>query len=127
MSIRLLLDENLSEALLARLPSPFDGSSHVRQLLGEGRSDQEVWNAAREGGFVLVTLDTDFERMSVMLGAPPKVVWIAAHNPNNRRLSALLDAKAESIVRFVGDPDASFLAITEVSGAPARRSPGSQH
>lgn len=44
--MRLLLDENLSEALLPRLPHAFEGSSHVRLKLGEGTPDRGVWDAA---------------------------------------------------------------------------------
>jgi len=55
MIVRLLLDENLSEALLPKLPAAFGDSAHVRTLLGEGHPDRTVWNRARDGGFILLT------------------------------------------------------------------------
>lgn len=81
--IRLLLDENLSEAILRTISSIYPGSAHVRLALRPGASDEEVWAFARDHGFVLVTRDEDFERLSAMRGAPPKVVWLALHNAIN--------------------------------------------
>ena len=49
--MKLLLDENLSEALLPRLPAQFVGSSHVRHLLGEGTIDRVIWDTAAAGGY----------------------------------------------------------------------------
>lgn len=38
-----------------------------------GASDVRIWEHAREGGFLLITKDEDFHRLSVMRGFPPKV------------------------------------------------------
>jgi predicted nuclease of predicted toxin-antitoxin system len=74
--VRLLFDEQLSEKLIAVLHDIFADSLHVRALGAGGSSDQRVWQLAREQGCILVTKDEDFHRLSVMHGAPPKVVWI---------------------------------------------------
>lgn len=39
-------------------------------------SDTEVWNYAAEHGCTIVSKDADFHQRSLLLGAPPKVVWI---------------------------------------------------
>lgn len=111
--MRLLLDENLSETLLPRLPHAFEGSSHVRLKLGEGTPDRGVWDAAASGGFTIITLDSDFEAMSVLRGAPPKVIWLAIHNPSNARIAKLLASRADMILRFGADPEAALLALRE--------------
>ena len=111
--MRLLLDENLSEALLPRLPAAFAGSSHVRMLLGDGAPDRGIWDAARSRGFTIVTLDSDFEALSVLRGAPPKVIWLAIHNPSNARIARLVEARAKMILRFGADPDVALLALRE--------------
>ncbi len=67
--MKLLLDENLSEALLPRLPAQFVGSSHVRHLLAEGTIDRVIWDTAAAGGYAIVTLDSDFKAMSVIRAA----------------------------------------------------------
>ena len=109
--MRLLIDENLSEVLLDRLLPAFAGSSHVRLLLGEGPADNRVWEAAKAGGFTIITLDSDFEALSVLRGAPPKVIWLGIHNPSNRLLTKLLSERSESMLRFAADPESAFLAI----------------
>jgi predicted nuclease of predicted toxin-antitoxin system len=80
MTVRLLLDENLSERLLSAIVGLFPGSTHVRTLGRQGAADTAVWEIAREGGFVLLTRDEDFVSMSVLRGAPPKVVWLNTGN-----------------------------------------------
>lgn len=111
--MRLLFDENLSEAVLAALAPPFEPPEHVRRLLGDGATDRAVWQAARDGGFTIVTLDSDFEALGLLLGHPPKVVWLGLHNPSNQRVIALISAKADVIAAFIADPTTSFLALRE--------------
>lgn len=82
---RLLLDENLSETILRTISNTYPGSAHVRLALRAGATDEEVWRFARDQGFVLVTRDEDFERLSAMRGAPPTVVWLALHTPATLR------------------------------------------
>jgi predicted nuclease of predicted toxin-antitoxin system len=43
-------------------------------------SDTEVWNYAAEHGCTIVSKDADFHQRSLLLGAPPKVVWIRKGN-----------------------------------------------
>ena len=101
--IALLLDENLSEALLGRLQPLFPGSVHVRRVLRTGATDLEVWEFARKNELILVTRDEDFERLSALHGAPPKVVWLTGHNLGNAQVVALLQGVREAITRLVAD------------------------
>jgi predicted nuclease of predicted toxin-antitoxin system len=73
--MRLLFDEQLSDALPALLNDVFPGSLHVRALVGIGASDERVWKLAVEHDCLLVSRDEDFHRLSVLRGAPAKVVW----------------------------------------------------
>lgn len=111
-SMRLLLDENLSESVAVRIRDCFTDVSHVRSVLGGGASDRDVWSLARRERRALVTLDADFVALSLTLGAPPKVIWIDAHNPSNAGLAALLLARAASIRAFLGQDEATMLVLT---------------
>ena len=64
MSIKLLLDENLSERLLPLLSEAFPGSTPIRLLGLGGVDDRAVWDEARSSGSVLLTKDDDFLGMS---------------------------------------------------------------
>jgi predicted nuclease of predicted toxin-antitoxin system len=78
--VRLLLDENLSESVLPAIADLYPESLHVRLLGAGGASDDIVWRLAKEHDCVLVTRDEDFLRLSIVRGAPPKVVWLALGN-----------------------------------------------
>lgn len=82
--MKLLLDENLSERLLADLQRPFPGSTHVRLVGLDRADDKSVWTYAREHDFAIVTCDADFVEMSALFGWPPKVIWIRSANSPTR-------------------------------------------
>lgn len=108
---RLLLDENLSESVAALVAADFGEVLHVRTQLGTGATDDSVWDFARRRQLVLVTRDTDFERMSAMYGHPPKVVLVLGHNARSRDIASLLVARKPAVMRLVGDTGASLLRI----------------
>lgn len=74
MSAPLLLDENLSPRLVNCLSSQFPGSIHVRDAGLKGQSDERIWSFAAKNGFIIATKDDDFRSLSLLLGAPPKVI-----------------------------------------------------
>jgi predicted nuclease of predicted toxin-antitoxin system len=42
----------------------------------ETATDREVWAYAKTHDFVIVTKDSDFYDLSLVLGTPPRVIWI---------------------------------------------------
>ncbi len=109
--MRLLFDEQLSDDLPVMLADVFPGSLHVRALAGVGASDQRVWDLAAEQGCVLVSKDEDFHRLSVLRGAPPKVVWLRLGNCTTKALADLLRRREEDLRAFGDQAEASFLAL----------------
>ncbi len=85
--MKLLLDENLSRRLVPFLQHDFLGSSQVVLEGLESCSDTELWNFAKTQDFVIVTRDADFEELSLVWGAPPKVIWLKT--PNLTRAATL--------------------------------------
>jgi predicted nuclease of predicted toxin-antitoxin system len=76
----LLFDENLSPRLPALLVDEFPGSRHVRDVGLRGTTDQDIWNFAGAADFTIVTKDDDFRGLSLLRGAPPKVIWLVIGN-----------------------------------------------
>ena len=109
--MRLLLDENLSPKLVAAISHAFPDSHHVEQLGLRGATDQEVWEAARSGGFVLVSKDNDFRQFSFLYGPPPKVVWLAVGNAGTDSIRDLLLSSPAILTRFVETPEDAFLIL----------------
>jgi len=114
----LLLDENLSEAVLDSLSVAFPGSVHVREALGIGTEDRAVWDHAKASGLVLVTRDQDFQRMSLLYGAPPRVIWLSGHNLSNARVVDTLRSGRERIMTFLADRELSTKAGQNVLTSP---------
>lgn len=85
--MKLLLDENLSRRLVPFLQNDFPGSTQVALIGLEQADDRTIWRHAREHGFVIVTLDADFEELSAILGAPPQVIWL--RTPNQAKSAVL--------------------------------------
>jgi predicted nuclease of predicted toxin-antitoxin system len=43
-------------------------------------TDQEIWAYAREQDFTVISKDNDFRSLSLVNGAPPKVIWLRIGN-----------------------------------------------
>jgi predicted nuclease of predicted toxin-antitoxin system len=109
--VRLLFDEQLPEELVTLLHDLFPESLHVRRLGAGGASDSTVWQLAREHGCLLVTKDEDFHRLSVLQGAPPKVVWIRLGNCTTEDVARLLRQRAENVRLFAEHNEETFLEL----------------
>lgn len=109
--MKLLLDANLSYRMLAELEPAFPGSAHVAGLGLETADDRELWDYAREHGFVLVSKDSDFDEFATLYGAPPKVIWLKCGNrPRGYIASLLLDHRGE-ILAFGTDRHATVAEL----------------
>jgi predicted nuclease of predicted toxin-antitoxin system len=78
--VKLLLDENLSHKLVARLTEAFPGTVHVDGVGLHGQPDAVIWDYAGQQRFVLVSTDDDFRQLSFLRGHPPKVIWLLVGN-----------------------------------------------
>lgn len=109
--MKLLFDQNLSRRLVPALADLFPGSSHTESA-GLGRApDIKVWRHAAEQACLLVSKDADFHQLSLMHGAPPKVIWIRRGNASTAEVAQLLRQHAADLAAFADDPSAVFLAL----------------
>jgi predicted nuclease of predicted toxin-antitoxin system len=88
--VKLLFDHNLSPRLIKRLADLYPDSSHVHLLGLDQSEDEEVWESARRGGFLIVTKDADFSDLCLLQGFPPKVIWIRRGNCKTAAIEAIL-------------------------------------
>lgn len=112
--MRLFFDEQLSEPLVAALADLFPDSLHVRIIGKGGAADRDVWSLAREHDCVLVTKDEDFHRLSVLRGAPPKVVWLRVGNCSTMDIADSLRHHAGDLRRFDAQHEATFLELGKI-------------
>jgi predicted nuclease of predicted toxin-antitoxin system len=109
--VRLLFDEQLSEELVVLMADLFPDSLHVRLIGAGGAADTTVWQLARDHGCMLVTKDEDFHRLSVLHGAPPKVVWLRIGNCRTQDIADLLRSRVEDIATFMAHSEATVLEL----------------
>lgn len=109
--MRLLLDQNLSFKLVARLADLYPGSAHARLLGLDQASDRALWDHARAAGLVLLSHDADFAEMAALHGPPPKVIWLRGGNRPTPAVEALLRRHAPILRAFGDDPDAACLEL----------------
>lgn len=109
--MKLLFDHNLSHKLCQRLGDIFPGSSQTRLLGLSTATDQNIWQHAEAHGFVVATLDKDFADMSLLRGAPPKIIWLRCGNSTVAEVERLLRANLQEIQKFEANTNVSLLEI----------------
>ena len=109
--MKLLFDQNLSYRLCAKLRDIFPDSSQVRLLGLDRRHEDEIWQYARQHGFVVVTQDAHFYDLSLLHGAPPKVLWLRCGNQPTDFIEQLIRSYTPEIYEFSKDDKLSCLEL----------------
>ena len=109
--MKLLFDQNLSSDLVRRLSDLFPGSTHVKDLDMMQSEDSLIWSYAHENGFVIVSKDSDFQQRSLVMGAPPKVVWLRVGNCPTNQVEKLLRDHSVELHTFEADELQSLLIL----------------
>ncbi len=109
--MKLLFDQNLSPRLVDLLADFYPGSTHVQTLGLDRAMDDAVWNYARENGLIIVTKDTDFSERSVLLGSPPKVIWIRRGNCSTTTIEHILRRHRADVQQLSTDSEISYLVL----------------
>ncbi len=93
--MKLLFDANLSPKLAVRIADLFPGSTHIFSVgIPEGTGDAAIWEFAGDNEFVLVTGDSDFNKLEARLGHPPYVVLLQRLDYPTRVAAELLRQNA---------------------------------
>jgi predicted nuclease of predicted toxin-antitoxin system len=88
--VKLLFDHHLSPRLAIRLSDIYPDSNHVYTLGLDQAPDREVWEYARREGYLIVTKDADFSDLCILLGFPPKIIWIRRGNCQTSDIEMML-------------------------------------
>jgi predicted nuclease of predicted toxin-antitoxin system len=109
--VKLLFDENISPRLAGALADIYPGSAHVHQRGLGSADDSTVWQYARDNDFTIVSKDSDFQERSILLGAPPKVIWLRAANCTSAEIEGLLRAAVPTVKQFIQEDQESCLVL----------------
>ena len=109
--MKLLLDENLSHRLVARLEEAFPGTVSVDYIGLRSQPDTAIGDYAAAQGFAIVSKDEDLRQLSFFRGHPPKVIWLAVGNAGTDRVADLLLRNKNRIITFLGQNEDSLLIL----------------
>ncbi|MEZ4825766.1 MAG: DUF5615 family PIN-like protein [Bacteroidia bacterium] len=110
--MRLLIDQNISYRVIARLTSGFQSISHVKDVGLMNNSDFAIFEYARQKGFdAIVTQDDDFLKIVRQEGIPPKIIWIRTGNATISFLADKLSQNQSIIESFLEESTLDCLEI----------------
>jgi predicted nuclease of predicted toxin-antitoxin system len=101
--MRLLFDQNISFRILKLNTNLFFESSTIKKEKLINSSDREIWEFAKKNHYTIVTQDSDFNDLNLLLGFPPKIIWIRSGNQNTQSISDLIAEYSFEITRFILD------------------------
>lgn len=110
--MKLLFDQNLSFKLIDQLSDLFPGSYHLQHLNLDTAFDDEVWEYAKNNGFVIITKDSDFNEYSIIRGIPPKIIWLQIGNCSTKEISNLLRKHYKDILAFESNDNEAIFSIS---------------
>ena len=73
--------------------------------------DPIVWDYAKAGDFMIVSKDADMHDLSLVLGNPPKVIWLRLGNCSTRQVEELLRLDFSVVRLFYDDEFVSLLSL----------------
>jgi predicted nuclease of predicted toxin-antitoxin system len=74
--------------------------------------DPLVWDYAKENDLMIVSKDADMHDLSLVLGNPPKVIWLRLGNCSTQQVENLLRRDLAAIESFFEDETLSLLALS---------------
>jgi predicted nuclease of predicted toxin-antitoxin system len=97
--------------LVDRLADLFPGSEHVQSVALDCAFDDDVWDYALRNEFAIVSKDEDYNNLSVLRGAPPKVIWVQLGNCTTAQVEAAFRDHYPDIEAFEKDTSAGTLVL----------------
>ena len=112
--MRLLFDQNISHKVLAMLPEQYQGSTSVKLEGLWDNSDREIWEFARKNNYTIETQDFDFNDLNLLLGFPPKIIWVRCGNLRTKDFANVLSTYINAIDQFLKDNQHGCFEIINV-------------
>ena len=109
--MKFLVDHNLSPQLWSTLQDLWPEMIHVRDLGLHTADDTVVWDHAAKHGLTIMSKDGDFNNLSFLFGAPPKVIWLQLGNCATRDIEAVLRLRHGDVLSFIEDPTSTLLIL----------------
>lgn len=109
--MKLLLDENLSDRIIARIDDLYPDSTHVKTLGLTNTDDKIIWEYAKSNNLIIVSKDSDFHQRSLLYGYPPKFIYLRIGNSPTSRIIQILRDSFDIIRQFTNSTVESILVL----------------
>lgn len=109
--MKLLLDENLSDRIIANIIDLYPDSKHVKTLGLMNTEDALIWEYAKANNFAIVSKDADFHQRSLLYGHPPKFIYLRIGNSPTSKIVQILRDNFNTIVQFGNREKESILVL----------------
>ncbi len=110
--MKLLIDANLSWRLKKRFAVIFSEIIHADELkVIQPASDVQIWNYAKENGFIIITNDEDFMTYSILFSFPPKIILIKTGNQSTNFIAELIGNHISDISSMNASEDYGILEL----------------
>jgi predicted nuclease of predicted toxin-antitoxin system len=110
--MKLLLDANISWRLSAFLTEIFGECIHVNKTnLTLPAKDSDIWQFAKEHGYMIITQDSDFLNFLETKGFPPKIILIKTGNITRVQMEIILSQAKSSILELHNNEEYGLLEI----------------
>jgi predicted nuclease of predicted toxin-antitoxin system len=113
--MKLLFDQNISFRVVKWLQAIFPLAKQIRELNLENSTDREIWAYAKGEGYTIVTFDSDFYDLTLILGIPPKVIWLRFGNTSTNNLIKILTENQSIITEFVENSEYREIGCLELN------------
>jgi len=113
--MKLLFDANISYRAIKGLTNVFPDACQMRDLGLDKSADRQIWDYAKENGYTIVTFDSDFYDLTLLLGFPPKVIWLRLGNTTTENLIRIFKENQGLITEFIENIEYSNIGCLELS------------
>lgn len=76
------------------------------------KDDKLIWEYAERQGYTIVSKDGDYQSLSLVRGAPPKVIWLRVGNGGTRVIEQLIRDRNDDIANFEADAATTLLILS---------------
>lgn len=112
--MKLLFDQNISYRVTKGIKHIFPFVKQVKELGLENLTDRRLWDFAQREGYAIVTFDSDFYDLNLVLGSPPKIIWLRIGNTSTEDIIKIFHDNFELIKAFLENPDYSETGCLEI-------------
>ena len=112
--MKLLFDQNISFRAVKGLHNLYPLAEQVRELHLENSTDREIWDYAKREGYTIVTFDSDFYDLTLLLGISPKVIWLRFGNTSTDNLIEIIKENQSIITEYIENTEYSQIGCLEL-------------